>query len=145
MKNKIAIVLYGQVRSFEVCKHLLKKIIIRDNDVDIFMCIDPDNRTATEDSLRLNTVEETNTIEKTFDYFGELVKGRYIFDEQEYKKSVIELTGQHTESTLPDLAIMDWVIGEIDTGNGESRCIYKNIGKNIKAVIPTNSGTVAQV
>jgi len=139
MKNKIAIVLYGQVRSFEVCKHLLKKIIIRDNDVDIFMCIDPDNRTATEDSLRLNTVEETNTIEKTFDYFGELVKGRYIFDEQEYKKSVIELTGQHTESTLPDLAIMDWVIGEIDTGNGESRCIYKNIGKNIKAVIPTNS------
>lgn len=134
MKNKIAIVLYGQIRSFDVCKHLLKKIIIRDNDVDIFMCIDPDNHTATEDSLKLDKIDVTSTVEKTFDYFGDLVKDRYVFNEQEYKKSVMEYTGQHTKSILPDITYMGRIAAEIAMVNDESEGIYKNIGKDIRSI-----------
>lgn len=80
---KVAIILYGQIRTFELTKWILKSIKNK-YDCDIFMGIDPNNLHQHEN---LNDKQPTSAevIEQTMEFVNP--KQTYIFDETEFNKS----------------------------------------------------------
>lgn len=42
--SRIALLLTGQLRTYQLCKHIVKKLIIENNNVDVFMSIDSCNK-----------------------------------------------------------------------------------------------------
>ena len=66
---KVALLLTGQLRTNELCKHITKKTLIEKYDVDTFLSIDKDNKLQ---EAYLNHTEKTSddVISKVIEYYN---------------------------------------------------------------------------
>ena len=105
---KIALLLFGQLRTFDMCKWMIKNMINR-YDCDVFMSIDKNNLHQHED---LNSKQETHDsmVSDAIDFIKP--KDFYITDdstfENEYTKINITNVCVHSNKKPEDLTISDF-------------------------------------
>lgn len=65
---KIALLLTGQLRTFHMCKHLVKNVLLDKHDVDVFLSIDMTNQFQTEN---LNTLSNSSIedVQEALDFY----------------------------------------------------------------------------
>lgn len=69
-KMKVALLITGQLRTYELCKHLVKNILIDKYDIDTFLSIDTNNALMSEPTLNSNKVTDENTIADVISFFN---------------------------------------------------------------------------
>lgn len=66
---KIALLITGQIRTNELCKHVIKNTLIKKYDTDVFLSIDKSNKNQNDD---LNSINDTqhDTINEVIKYYN---------------------------------------------------------------------------
>lgn len=90
--NKIALLLTGQLRTYELCKYIVKNMIIDKNNVDVFMSIDSNNslQCLYENSTEITTDKSINDAINYFkpvNYFINY-QDKYDIEYEKYIKSI---------------------------------------------------------
>ena len=87
---RIALLLTGQLRTYDLCKHIVKKLIIERNNVDVFMSIDACNKLQciygnSTDQTKETKIKEAIEFYKPVDFF---VNYDYEDEYKEYIKAI---------------------------------------------------------
>ena len=91
-KMKVALLLTGQLRTYELCKHLVKNILIDNYDTDVFLSIDINNTLRRVPSLNSDKNIDVNTIADVISFFNP--KKTYICEDysNEFNRQVKKLS-----------------------------------------------------
>jgi hypothetical protein len=89
---KVALLLTGQLRTYELCKHLVKNILIDNYDTDVFLSIDINNTLRRVPSLNSDKNIDVNTIADVISFFNP--KKTYICEDysNEFNRQVKKLS-----------------------------------------------------
>lgn len=66
---KIALLLTGQLRTFRMCKHLVKNVLLDKYDVDVFLSIDMNNQFQTE-NMNHPSDSSLEDVQEAIDFYG---------------------------------------------------------------------------
>lgn len=78
-KMKVALLITGQLRTYELCKHIIKNILIDKYDTDVFLSIDINNTLRRIPSLNSNKNIDVNTIADVISFLN--AKKTYICED----------------------------------------------------------------
>lgn len=78
-KMKVALLITGQLRTYDLCKHLIKNMLIDKYDTDVFLSIDTSNIHRREPLANSNKSIDTHTITDVISFFSP--KKTYICDD----------------------------------------------------------------
>ena len=112
---KVAVVISGQLRTWKLCKHFLKNMILDKHDCDVFLSIDTNNKTQLLYKNNRTTTEKTE-ISEIIDFYHPI---SYFINDNDNEKKIDE--------------IVDKIVDKIPIGKAfgyemkeeEKKCIYK--------------------
>ena len=76
---KVALLITGQLRTYDLCKHIVKNTLIDKYDTDVFLSIDTNNSLRQDVSSNPDKYVDSNTIEDVVSFFSP--KKVYICDD----------------------------------------------------------------